>query len=227
MLITAIVQTLVPMNSTATGKTVIKNAMNTDLSSPQAPLPVVGLLLAGGAGTRMDGKDKGMSHWRGRPMAAWVAEALRAATGSPLISANRSIEEYGRLGEVVTDAPEFSGRGPLAGLLAGLQEACGRGYGAALVCPCDTPGVTPALLRLLLQAWRSAPERPVIARCDGRNHPLHGVYPVAMAAALERQLRNDNRRVMMFAHSQQAQSLDCPGLSELFTNRNRPQDLKD
>ncbi|MCL1482786.1 MAG: hypothetical protein MH213_16730, partial [Marinobacter sp.] len=35
----------------------------------------------------------------------------------------------------------------------------------------------------------------------------------------------DNRRVMMFAHSQQAQSVDCPGLSELFTNRNRPQDL--
>jgi molybdopterin-guanine dinucleotide biosynthesis protein A len=95
------------------------------------------------------------------------------------------------------------------------------------VCPCDTPGVTPALLRQLLQAWRNAPDRPVIARCDGRYHPLHGVYPVAMAAALEQQLCNDNRRVMMFARSQQAQSLECPGLSELFTNRNRPQDLKD
>jgi molybdopterin-guanine dinucleotide biosynthesis protein A len=175
----------------------------------------------------MDGKDKGMLHWCGRPMAAWVAEALQAATGSPLISANRSIEEYSRLGEVFADAPEFAGQGPLAGLLAGLQEAGGRGYGAVLVCPCDTPGVTPALLRQLLQAWRSAPGRPVIARCDERDHPLHGVYPVVAAAALERQLRNDNRRVMMFAHSQQARSVDCPGLSELFTNRNRPQDLED
>jgi molybdopterin-guanine dinucleotide biosynthesis protein A len=144
-----------------------------------------------------------------------------------LISANRSIEEYSRLGEVFTDAPEFAGQGPLAGLLAGLQEAGDRGYGAALVCPCDTPGVTPALLRQLLQAWRSAPDRPVIARCDGRDHPLHGVYPVAMAAALEQQLCDDNRRVMMFARGQQAQFLECPGLSELFTNRNRPQDLKD
>lgn len=200
--------------------------MNTDTSSSQAPLPVIGLLLAGGAGTRMDGKDKGMLHWRGRPMAAWVAEALRAATGSALISANRFLEEYSRLGDVFTDAPEFAGQGPLAGLLAGLQEADFRGYEAVLVCPCDTPGVTPALLRQLLQAWRSAPGRPVIARCDGRDHPLHGVYPVAMAAALEQQLCNDNRRVMMFAHSQQAQSVDCSGLSELFTNRNRPQDLE-
>jgi molybdopterin-guanine dinucleotide biosynthesis protein A len=197
--------------------------MNTDTTRSQ----VVGLLLAGGAGTRMDGKDKGMLHWRGRPMAAWVAEALLAAIGSPLISANRSIEEYSRLGEVFADAPEFAGQGPLAGLLAGLHEAGGRGYEAVLVCPCDTPGVTPALLRQLLQAWRSAPDRPVIARCGERDHPLHGVYPVATAAALERQLRNDNRRVMMFAHSQQAQSVDCPGLSELFTNCNRPQDLED
>ncbi|PFG10093.1 MULTISPECIES: molybdenum cofactor guanylyltransferase MobA [unclassified Marinobacter] len=201
--------------------------MNADTNDSQAPSLVAGLLLAGGAGTRMDGKDKGMMHWRGKPMAVWVAEALKAATGSLLISANRSLEEYSRLGDVFTDAPEFAGQGPLAGLLAGLRKAEARGNGAVLVCPCDTPGVTPALMQLLLQAWYSAPGQPVIARCDGRDHPLHGVYPVAMAAALEQQLRNDNRRVMMFARSQQAQSVDCPAASELFTNRNRPQDLKD
>jgi len=200
--------------------------MNADTNDSQAPSLVAGLLLAGGAGTRMDGKDKGMMHWRGKPMAVWVAEALKAATGSLLISANRSLEEYSRLGDVFTDAPEFAGQGPLAGLLAGLREAEARGNGAVLVCPCDTPGVTPALMQLLLQAWHSAPGQPVIARCDGRDHPLHGVYPVAMAAALEQQLRNDNRRVMMFARSQQARSVDCPAASELFTNRNRPQDLK-
>lgn len=203
------------------------NATKAESNLSPARLPVVGLLLAGGAGTRMNGQDKGLLHWRGRPMAVWVAEALKAATGSLLISANRSFEEYGRLGKVVTDAAEFTGQGPLAGLLAGLQEAGARGYEAVLVCPCDTPGVTPALLRQLLQAWYSAPGGPVIARCDGRDHPLHGVYPVAIASALAQQLRDDNRRVMMFARSQQARSVDCLAASELFTNRNRPQDLKD
>lgn len=215
------------MNTTVTGKTEIRRVLSADATGSLAPLPVAGLLLAGGAGTRMDGNDKGMLHWRGRPMAVWVAEALRATTGSLLVSANRSLEQYGRLGDVFTDAPEFAGQGPLAGLLAGLQEAEARGFEAVLVCPCDTPSVTPALLRQLLQAWRSAPGRPVVARCDGRDHPLHGVYPIVVAAALAQQLRNDNRRVMMFARSQQAQCVDCPAAAELFTNRNRPQDLKD
>lgn len=201
--------------------------MSVDRARHLATLPVASLLLAGGTGSRMGGKDKGMLHWRGRPMAVWVGQALRAATGTLLISANRSLGDYGGLGEVVTDAPEFAGQGPLAGLLAGLQQACARGYAAALVCPCDTPGVTPALLNRLVQAWQSAPERPVIARCDGRDHPLHGVYPVAVAAALARQLRDNNRRVMVFARSQQAKSVVCPAAAELFTNRNRPQDLQD
>jgi hypothetical protein len=99
MLITVIMQTLATMNSTATGKTAIKKRDEHCPPSPQAPLPVVGLLLAEGAGTRMDGKDKGMLHWRGRPMAAWVAEALRSATGSPLISGepfHRGIQPLGR-----------------------------------------------------------------------------------------------------------------------------------
>jgi len=55
MLITVIMQTLATMNSTATGKTAIKKRDEHCPPSPQAPLPVVGLLLAGGAGTRMDG----------------------------------------------------------------------------------------------------------------------------------------------------------------------------
>ena len=84
--------------------------MNADTNDSQAPSLVAGLLLAGGAGTRMDGKDKGMMHWRGKPMAVWVAEALKAATGSLLISTNRSLEEYSRLGDVFADAPEFAGQ---------------------------------------------------------------------------------------------------------------------
>lgn len=196
-------------------------------SRPDSGLSVAGLLLAGGAGTRMDGKDKGMLHWRGRPMAQWVAEALQAAVSCLLISANRSLEDYGRLGETFTDAAEFAGQGPLAGLLAGLQHAKARGYSAVLVCPCDTPGVTAELLRQLVLSWRQAPDRPLIAQCDGRDHPLHGVYPVTMADALAQQLRGGNRRVMMFARTQSARYLDCPDATELFSNRNRPQDLLD
>jgi molybdopterin-guanine dinucleotide biosynthesis protein A len=189
------------------------------------PKNVCALLLAGGAGTRMNGQDKGLMHWRERPMAHWVAEALSTVAVPVLISANRSREEYRLLGDVLQDAPSFKGQGPLAGLLAGMTEARKRGYAAVLVCPCDTPGMRPEVFQKLLTAWREQPDLPIIAQCDGRAHPLHGIYPVSLASLLETQLRNDNRRVMVFADTAGAKSLDCPDAAEAFKNRNRPEDL--
>lgn len=189
------------------------------------PKKACALLLAGGAGTRMNGQDKGLMHWRERPMAHWVAEALSTVAAPVLISANRSLEEYRLLGDVLQDAPDFKGQGPLAGLLAGMTEARKRGYDAVLVCPCDTPGILPEVFQQLLSAWREQPDLPVIAQSDGRAHPLHGVYPVSLAGLLEAQLRDDNRRVMVFAETAGVKTLDCPDAAEAFKNRNRPADL--
>ncbi|WP_336367442.1 molybdenum cofactor guanylyltransferase MobA [Marinobacter sp. C2H3] len=199
--------------------------LSTIQTAPEAP--VAGLLLAGGQGTRMGGLDKGLVDWRGRPMAGWVHDALASAVSPVLISANRSLEVYEGLapGRVITDAPVHRGQGPLAGLLRGLEETERLGVAALLVCPCDTPEITPDTLRRLLAAWRSAPERPVVAESEGRQHPLHGVYPVSVREALATWLNSGERRVMRFAESVGAAVLDCPGASAAFRNRNRPEDL--
>lgn len=189
------------------------------------PKKACSLLLAGGAGTRMNGRDKGLMRWCEHPMAHWVAEALNTAAAPLLISANRSLEEYRLLGEVLEDSAEFKGQGPLAGLLAGLAEAQKRGFDAVLVCPCDTPGIQPDVFQRLLTTWHGSPDLPVIAECAGRAHPLHGIYPVSLISLLENQLRNDNRRVMVFAEAAGAKTLDCPGAADAFKNRNRPEDL--
>ena len=58
---------------------------------------VIGLLLAGGQGRRVGGRDKGLLPWRGRPLAAWGYQALAAVTPQVFISANRSLPDYERL----------------------------------------------------------------------------------------------------------------------------------
>ena len=188
---------------------------------------VIGLLLAGGEGTRMGGRDKGMVHWQGKPMAARVYDALRAVTPQVIISANRSLPDYERLApdHVLQDPPELQHQGPLVGLLTGLRAATQQGAAAVLVCPCDTPEITPAILTALLDAWQTQPEHPVIAECDGRLHPLHGVYPVSLIAPLSAWLAADNRRVMAFATSAAAISVACPDAGAALRNRNRPEDL--
>jgi molybdopterin-guanine dinucleotide biosynthesis protein A len=188
---------------------------------------VAGLLLAGGQGARMGGLDKGLIEWQGRAMAQWVLDALSTVADPVLVSANRSLDAYRRLSPqwVCPDPDDIRGQGPLAGLLTGLRAAERLGVPAVLVCPCDTPGITADVLSRLVQAWNAQPERPVIAECDGRTHPLHGIYPVAVRAALEAWLAAGNRRVMGFAQSVSATVEPCPGAAEAFRNRNRPTDL--
>ena len=85
--------------------------------------------------------------------------------------------------------------------------------------------IQPEVFERLLIAWRQQPDLPVTAQCNGRSHPLHGIYPVSLANLLETQLRDDNRRVMVFAETAGAKTLDCPDAAEAFKNRNRPEDL--
>lgn len=188
---------------------------------------IVGLLLAGGKGTRMGGQDKGLLTWKGEPMAERVYRALSTVVSPVLISANRSLVFYEKIapGHVYPDTPDNTHNGPLAGLLRGLIEAEKLGAQAVLVSPCDTPDITPATLSALVEAWKIQPSQPVVAECEGRIHPLHGVYPVSVLIQLSEWLGSGNRRVMKFAESVNAVVVDCPEAEAAFQNRNRPEDL--
>lgn len=191
-------------------------------------MTTIGLMLAGGEARRMGGVDKGRQLWRGRPMAAWVIDAMTAVVPEVLVSTGRSEAFYRSLGaQVVADPRDFVGHGPLAGLLAGMRQAQASGGRAVLVCPCDTPGVSEALFQTLLSAYQSEPDKPVIAHCGERSHPLHGVYPVALWEALEQQLRAGNRRVFGFAQAAGARMVDCDAFTNELVNRNRAEDLDD
>ncbi|MGW8310506.1 MAG: NTP transferase domain-containing protein [Thiogranum sp.] len=54
------------------------------------------MLLAGGKGRRLDGRDKGLETLDGRPMIAYVIDTLAPQVGDALISANRNLERYRR-----------------------------------------------------------------------------------------------------------------------------------
>jgi len=107
---------------------------------------ITGLVLAGGQGRRMGGRDKGLMEVHGQPLTAWALARLAKQTGAQAISANRHLDVYRQLGvsvwpdEVLQDGtradspPTFSG--PLAGIAAGLAH-CATPWLA--VVPCDSP----------------------------------------------------------------------------------------
>ena len=88
------------------------------------PLPCCSvLILAGGRGQRMGGRDKGLLAWKGEPLVAHVQRVVRPLSDDLVISCNRNQAAYRAYADqLVGDAdPDFPG--PLAGVIAGLTAA--------------------------------------------------------------------------------------------------------
>lgn len=104
---------------------------------------ISGGILAGGAGTRFGGADKGWVEFEGRPLIAWTLDALRPQVDEILISANRNRERYAALGAtVLADASPESFDGPLAGM---VQLLCAAQCDWLLCVPCDALRLPPDL----------------------------------------------------------------------------------
>lgn len=115
-----------------------------------------GLILAGGAGRRMGGLNKGLLLHQGLPLAAWALQRLGPQVENLYISANRNVTTYAALGHQVLRDPRPDLPGPLAGLEAGLRAF----HGDILVCvPCDTPDFPHNLVQRLVSGW-GQPLRP-------------------------------------------------------------------
>jgi molybdopterin-guanine dinucleotide biosynthesis protein A len=138
---------------------------------------IAGLILAGGAASRIGGGDKPLLNVGGRPMLARILHTLAADLTDIAISANGDPTRFASLGCPVLDDGVFVGEGPLAGILAGLDWAAGLGCSALLSVPGDTPFVPRGLAALLATEfitwwhfgrWRRARTCARCWRCPAR-----------------------------------------------------------
>lgn len=112
---------------------------------------ITGLILAGGQGSRLGGVDKGLQMFAGQTLAQHALQHLTPQVSCVMISANRNLEVYRRMGVPVWPDPlDMVGyEGPLAGFLAGLQH-CETPY--LVTVPCDCPRFPADLVQRLSQA---------------------------------------------------------------------------
>lgn len=205
---------------------------------PPCP-PLSGLILAGGAGRRVDGEDKAWLEWQGRPLFEHTLERLQPQVGPLWVSANRELVRYqpwladGRLaGLLPDDWPDMPG--PLAGLAASLPRIAASTPPSpwVLVTPVDTPRLPLDLGRQLWQGLRQAEQdraEPAsllaVARQQGQTHWLHLLVHVSAAAGLHERLRQGERRVQDWCRALQAVTVDIDAEAPAFANLNRWQDF--
>lgn len=196
-----------------------------------APDTVSAWLLAGGEGRRMQGRDKGLVDWQGRPLAAWALDSLRppppgtgantAHLGAIGITANRHAEHYRDLlqhsrlvlddhvplavpGGVLPDDADLPDRsGPMAGILTALRHSHTPWV---LVLPCDTPCLPqtlwPKLLEAALQA-RADIAVPTTQSSDGpRHHWVCALMRRSLLPSLREAFVNGERKIGRWTQAQ-------------------------
>lgn len=175
------------------------------------------LLLAGGQGQRMGGRDKGLLDWQGRPLIETLHARVRPLTDDLIISCNRNREQYATYADHCVGDDEDDFPGPLAGIRAGLRVAR---HGQLLVLPCDAPLIDAALIESLLE---KAGERPVMLRQGEYWEPLFCVIPTVLAASLESAWQSGERSPQRWLRPFSPVAVDCPQGDPRLANLNTPE----
>lgn len=196
-------------------------AMSDD--APRAHDHISGLILAGGRGTRMGGKDKGLVEFNGKPMIEHVLAALRPQVAEVLISANRNEETYRKTGCTVVSDALTGFAGPLAGISAGMRAAT-RTH--VLVLPCDGPFV-PVWLAQRFWAASEGKDDMIVAAHDGeRLHPTFALLPVSVLDDLDAYLAADGHKIDTFYYRHAFAPVDFSDYPQAFLNINTPEDVE-
>lgn len=193
--------------------------------------PIAGVILAGGASSRMGGGDKCLLEFGGTTLIERIAARLAPQVEASALSANGRPERFSFLGLPVIADAAGPPAGPLAGVLSGMRWAAGRSDGAGYLATLasDTP-FFPTDLVARLAAAAGGRRGIVLAASMGRTHPVVGLWPLALAEDLAAYLAaGESRRVDAYAGGRHPVTLvDFAPLADGFDpffNVNTPEDL--
>jgi molybdopterin-guanine dinucleotide biosynthesis protein A len=197
-----------------------------------ASQPVAGILLAGGRSSRMGGGDKCLRPLAGKPILARIVERLEPQVSAMVINANGDPARFAGFGLPVVADSVTGFAGPLAGVHAGLAwvQANHPGLRYVVTVATDTPFFPANLVRRFL-AEAEGVAGLLVARSEAGVHPVIGLWPVALAAELERSLKAGERTVGKWVAEHGAAEVFFPELEisgrriDPFFNINQPQDL--
>lgn len=175
----------------------------------------------------MGGGDKCLRPLGGQPVLARVIARARRQASPLVLNANGDPARFAAFGLPIVADPLEGFAGPLAGILAGLLWARAHHPGVAWVAsfPTDVPFFPADLVERLAAARAAQNAEVAYAESGGRAHPVFGLWPVALADALHRDLVGGARKVDAWAAQHRVATVPYPTAPfDPFLNINRPED---
>ena len=186
-----------------------------------SPPTITGLILAGGAGLRVGGADKGLLPWRDEPMAVHVARRLRPQVSRLLISCNRNREFYATLADATVADSRRDFQGPLAGVEAAIPLVTGA---FLVIAPCDSPLLPLDLVeRLLAPLLAARADADISYAHDGKQAQyLCAAIRASVLPSLPPFLDAAHRAVRLWYAQHRCKIVDFSSQADCFANFNHP-----
>lgn len=198
---------------------------------------IAGVIVAGGAASRMGFRDKPLLLLRGRTILSHIVDRASSQVSTLLLNVNRNVEAYRGCGlPLISDTCSSGvpgGAGPLAGILAAMQwmehaNSQDRSHPLThLACfPGDTPCFPAGIVSLLSAALQQDDPRISWLQTDGQLQPLFSVWPLTLQPRLREALAGGvySPRYFIEAHDNLLVSMSSPEPG-MFFNINDPEAL--
>ncbi|MFG0321457.1 molybdenum cofactor guanylyltransferase MobA [Pseudomonas sp. zjy_15] len=190
---------------------------------PDALPPCSILILAGGRGQRMGGRDKGLVDWQGEPLIAHVHRVVRPLSDDLVISCNRNQAAYRAYADRLVGDAEADFPGPMAGVIAGLKVAR---HGWVVLLACDAPLVDRELIEDLLRLAVTGNSAAMV-RQGGFWQPMFSVLPKRVLPVLEQAWAAGERSLQKALLREAVRGLECTEDDRRLSNFNSPERLQD
>jgi molybdenum cofactor guanylyltransferase len=178
---------------------------------------ITAVILAGGRGNRMGGKDKGLVMLSGKPLIQHVINAIAPQVRHIVVNANRNFSDYQDFGYRVIRDSMSNYQGPLAGILAAMQCITSPDL---VTVPCDGPILPDNLVQRLISA-REAQSADISVAHDGtRLQPIYALISSHLRRSLQTYLNSGNRKTSLWYTQHQLAYADFSDTPETFINLN-------
>ena len=189
---------------------------------------ILGVLLAGGLGTRMGAGDKPLKMIAGKSILARVIARMAPQCAQLVINANGDPRRFAEFDlPVIADTfPENAG--PLAGVLAAMEHCAiaHPGIDSILSVATDGPFMPRDLAARLAKARREAGADIAVAASGGWNHPTIALWAVTLREPLRAGLEGGLRKIDRWTANYRVATVEwvIDGFDPFF-NANTPDDL--
>ena len=188
------------------------------------------VILAGGKGRRMGGKEKALIPLLDRPLLSYVLESVSGQVAPIALNINTNFEKFSKFGYPIIEDPIKGHLGPLAGILASLNWAQEIDKEWVMTLPCDTPFLPKNIAQRMIEAKKGELDIDlVVARSRGFNHPVVALWKSNLNSKLKNALDDGIRKIDLFTSKLKIAYVDFDTTNNLqfdpFTNLNSPLDL--